>query len=244
MHKKYLSDIITLEEVRNWDKGQIYSISAPTSSGKTTFAFNTLFKIAKEREKKILIFSNRKILEAQFFKQISGKEEYIDIVMYQKLEHFKEISEYTLGLFDYSFGDYSEILDFRNYEFIIFDEAHSIFTDYFDTYRENILDIMFKRILGIYVLLSATIEICYSYFQIPDENKYYFEKDYSYIDKVYYYNKKNLVRIVESIPIDEKILIFVNNAEHGRDLKKLLSDAEFICGKSRKNIYRKKWRIQ
>jgi superfamily II DNA or RNA helicase len=239
MTKKYLTEIIMPEEVEKWEQGQIYSISAPTSTGKTIFAFNTLGAIAKKRHKKIIIFSNRILLKEQLEKNRFGKEKIIDIEMYQSIEHLQLISGALFGLKNEGEFDYHKVIDFSDYEFIIFDEAHSIFTDVFDKYRENIIDIFFTTIFRIYVLLSATIDICYNYFDIPENNKYFLKRDYSYIDNIFYYNQKNLKTILETIPFDEKAIVFVNSASRGQELKKQLPhNSEFICSKTH-SCYRK-----
>lgn len=240
MRKQFLTELIMPDEVEKWEHGQIYSINAPTAIGKTTFAIETLKNIALKRDKKILIFSNRTILRKQIGKDIKGCKKYIDIIMYQTIEHLDRISDTKFGL---KIMDdlYIHEIDFSKYEFIIFDEAHSIFTDHFDIYRENILDQFFKNIIGIYVLLSATMEICDSYFDIPEHNKKYIERNYDYIKNIYYYKKDNVNLILDSLAPNEKAILFVNNTDRGEELYNQYSEkSEFICSKFNKSHYKKR----
>ena len=54
MVKKRVSEIITTEEIKKWNKGDIITITAGTGAGKSYFIKNILYAFAKQENKKIL----------------------------------------------------------------------------------------------------------------------------------------------------------------------------------------------
>ncbi len=224
---KYISELISINDIKKWKQNNIYSIDCPTGGGKTTFCMSTLREVAIKNNKKIIIFSNRKALSKQLKKQ---KYEDVEIITYQKFQILKKVDD---GVYKY---DDVNFIDFKNYQFVVLDEIHSLFSDsQFDLWREDclyrLLEIKKKSII---VGLSATMEIVYNILNIPIQNRYTFPKDYSYIENIYKFNDiDDILKKVNSIPKNEKIIIFVNKAKYGRKLQDILQDKSFfICSES------------
>ena len=105
MREKNISSLITIDTVRNWNKGEVITISAPTGKGKSHFIKNNVYLVAAERGQKILFLVHRKRCKQQFYDELKRdrKLDTIDVVTYQTIEHIKDF-------------------DFNEYEYIVCDE--------------------------------------------------------------------------------------------------------------------------
>ena len=56
--RKYISDIVTKEEIDKWKSGQRILINSQTGTGKSEFIKNNLYEYCKLLNKKILLMSN------------------------------------------------------------------------------------------------------------------------------------------------------------------------------------------
>ena len=151
-NKKYISDIITMEEIENWDDGSIINISAGTGTGKSTFIKNTLYNYCRRNRMKSLMLLPRKRTKNQFKEELkkANKNGYrLKIMTYQTIEsHYKK---------------HSRCMDLSEYDFIICDESHYFFGDSgFNRYT----DISFNTILNARatkIYMSATGETIFKY---------------------------------------------------------------------------------
>ena len=88
MERKRVSEIITTEEIKKWNKGDIITITAGTGAGKSYFIKNILYAFAKKENKKILFLIHRTDCKNQFYEEIKrdNKLDTINIKTYQSIE--------------------------------------------------------------------------------------------------------------------------------------------------------------
>ena len=115
--RKYISDVISYDEIEKWKKGNRILISSQTGSGKSEFIKNNLYQYAKRQNKKILILSNRNLLKNQNIVDIGEKCDLITSKNYQELEVQALVGK-----------DIEEL--FSEYDYIVYDEIHYIFSEY------------------------------------------------------------------------------------------------------------------
>jgi len=140
MAKEFISDIITSENIDNWNPDKIVFIEGPTGRGKSHFIKHTLSDY--NPSKKILILVNRTIIKKQSKKELLRVDiDNITIITYQHLA--------TLIL-------EKKTAEFEGYNYIICDEAH-----HFCEESEFIFntDISFNWVInqsGIKIFMTAT----------------------------------------------------------------------------------------
>ena len=84
MAKEFISDIITSENIDNWNPDKIVFIEGPTGRGKSHFIKHTLSDY--NPSKKILILVNRTIIKKQSKKELLRVDiDNITIITYQHL---------------------------------------------------------------------------------------------------------------------------------------------------------------
>jgi hypothetical protein len=227
--KQYISDIITIDEIKKWKPGNRILIHAQTGRGKSEFLKNDLYLYAKSINKKILLMSNRILLKRQNRHDTQGKDDIIYLHNYQEFE-----SRILQGIDDiYSL--------FEPYEFICFDESHYFFLD---SAFSNNTDLLINPIKNtpenkIFLFLTATPEALLDYQQKYDF-MYSLDKDYTYIKNIFFFDrntkiaKNSIQNIINNIPQDEKILYFGSNAEDIYLLSTQFKDSAFICSPSNK----------
>jgi len=228
MPKQYISDIIDLSEIRKWKDGDRILIHSQTGTGKSQFIKDTLYEYCKRADKKILLLSNRNLLKSQNQEEISDiKSKIITLKNYQALE-----TNVLLG------GDIKSL--FSDYDYICFDEVHYLMSDSSFNGNTDILlsSLKFPLKDKISLFLTATPEAIFKYNK-RFEHSYILEKNYSFIENLYFYNKDEMVEtIIDNIPKDEKILYF-GNALDGYEFSIDRPDAEFICSDNNKFFRRR-----
>lgn len=224
---QYLSDLISKEVVESWNKNNIYTIDCQTGRGKTTFCMSTIREVAIKRNKKILIFSNRKALSKQLRK---SQRKDVDIITYQLFQTLKKESDSI-----YSYGENNRI-NFNDYEFVILDEIHSLFSDSaFDYLRDDCWQRLYSiKKYTIIVGLSATMSIIYNIIQVPKSNRYVYEPNYDFIENAYKFtNEDDAIMFIDKIPEDEKIIFFTGKGKVGKKLKESFpKTSQFICSEN------------
>ncbi len=227
--KKWVSDIIG-NDYERW-KNEFIILDCGTGCGKTYFCIRILGKYAQKNNKKILYLCNRSELKKQVWNDI-GKAglvgtDVITIKSYQQLQ--KEIC-----------GGQSYI----GYDYIIADECHYFTTDAtFNAYTDVSYNYVMKQKESVVLLISATAK---SFFKnlvdrkkVKQRNYYRLDKDYSYVDKVYIYQKKELESIINDIlenDTDSKIVVFCNSGDRIIEMHKIYRDrAEYFCSKTAKS---------
>lgn len=220
--KKYISDIITQEEISKWEPGNRILICSQTGSGKSEFIKETLYSYCKENNKMILLMSNRNLLKNQNMEDIAGKTKYI------KAHNYQEYESRILDGFDVF-----EL--FESFDYIVYDEAHYFFSD--SQFNKN-TDLLIDPIKNtpddkIFIFITATPDALLDY-QKDYNYKYELPYDYSYIKDIYFYtrltNKSSIVEsIIDNIPTDEKILYFGSNAQDNYNISTKFEGSSFIC---------------
>lgn len=234
MEKKYLSELISIEEIEKWNnkwgKGKYVVIKAPTGCGKSYMVKNDLYKIAKESNQKILMLVNRACLKKEFNIEITNdnKNDTIDVMTYQTLESF-----YRNNHMPY---------DLSKYEYIVCDEAHYFFNDsVFNKYTQVSYDTI-ENNDKTKIFMSATLDNLIDWFDFKDTpiKKYTIDSNYDYAN-ITFFNKKlyiyDLLRSLKSM--DEKCIVFMQDIQLAYEIYQMFKDdALFLCSESNKEYYK------
>lgn len=225
MKKMYISDLIKEKDIKGWNSGVDIMITAPTGSGKSTIIMGGdniygLNDYALEQGKKILFLTNRDLLKGQFKEIIKANgSSNIKLMNYQAIE--------SLLL------DKANMQDFKKYDYIVIDECHYFFND--STFNET-TDLSLKWILEqdekTRIFMSATSSSITRYLENNiklDLLKYEVERDYSYIDNLFFYEDDQVLKkMLLELPKSEKAIYF-SGAGKAYTMSKELNDAVFYC---------------
>lgn len=152
---KFISDVIG-EEFKEWKRGDIIILAAPTGCGKSTFVLEKLLPYAAERDEKVLYLVNRKILKEQIVERIEEKESVreqlcIKVSTYQHLE--EQYSKMVAS------NNEEYLKEFRGFTYIIADECHYFSLDALYNTRTELSYRWIKNCTrSIVVYISATME--------------------------------------------------------------------------------------
>lgn len=223
MKKQTISDLITIDEVKNWNKGEVITISAQMGYGKSYFIKNRLYEIAKEKGQKIILLVHRTRCKQQFIQELEkdNKLDVIDVVTYQTLENRKDF-------------------DISKYDYIVCDEFHYFTSDSNFNYKT---DISLEKILGqtnkIKIFMSATGDLMKKYFEHRNikTKEYEIKANFEWISELNFFNKDETIEgiIEDVIENDEKAIVFIESVEKAYKLyKKYKKYSLFCCSKSNK----------
>jgi len=223
----YLSDLI-LDKYKTWNK-EFIVFDGGTGSGKSYFCIHILGKYAKEHNKKILYLCNRRKLRKQVYNEVKrlGLQNIIYVISYQLLQ--KNIQKGH----KYPFYDY-----------IIADECHYFTTDAkFNEYTDISYDYLMNQRDSVVIWVSATAKVFFRWLEdkckVKKRNIFRIDKDYSYVKKVYFYQKEELTTIIDDILENEsesKIIVFCNSASRMYEMNKRYGDmANYYCSSSSMN---------
>lgn len=227
-NKLTVSDLIKLEEIQQWNPGDIIAITAGTGAGKSYFIKNDLYKYAKRNNKKILMLVHRKNCFDQFKQEIDNdnKSDVIDIRTYQYLEALYRNKK---------------TFDFSEYLYICSDEFHYFISDAsFNKFSDISLDMILSQQNKIRIFMSATGNYMERYivkrrgFEIKE---YKLDITFDFIKELIFFNKDDFFEfcIEEAIKNNLKTIFFIQSAEKAYDLyKKCKKYAIFNCSKSNK----------
>lgn len=216
---EYVSDLIKIQDINKWIEGQIIAINSPTGSGKSHFIKTILKEYCIANKKTILLLTNRDILKDQFIHELieDDKDGIITVKNYQSIE--------TKIIYD---------VPIDNYDYIVCDEYHYLFNDTFNFCTDISLDYILEQTSSVKILLSATSTVPIKYLEEVkhlDIIKYEIESDYSYIDKLYYYENDDVIlKLLNELPENEKAIYFTK-AKTSYDFSKQIEDSAFICSK-------------
>jgi len=223
---KYVSDLIKLKDIEQWVEGYIIAINAHTGSGKSYFIKKILKDYCIANKKNILLLTNRDILKDQFIHELieDDKDGIITVKNYQSIE--------TRIIHNIPIDDY---------DYIVCDEYHYLFNDTFNFCTDISLDYILGQSSSIKILLSATSTVPIKYLEEVKNLeliKYEIEPDYSYIEKLYFYENDDVIlKLLNDLPDNEKAIYFTN-AKTSYDFSKQIEDSAFICSKHN-STYRK-----
>src|SRR5699024_12225692 len=116
---KRVSEEVTINEINQWNNGDVITITAGTGMGKSYFIKNNLYAIAKRDNKKILMLVHRLNCLDQFQYEINrdGKTDVITLGTYQSLEY------HSLQ------GIKSNEIHPSDFDYVICDEFHYFMSD-------------------------------------------------------------------------------------------------------------------
>ena len=232
MIKKRVSEVITTEEIKKWNKGDIITITAGTGVGKSYFIKNILYAFAKQENKKILFLIHRTDCKNQFYEEIKrdNKLDTIVIKTYQSIE-------YSIM--------YDKSIDFSEYKYIVCDEMHYFFSDSaFSKTTDISINIILDQKDNIRIFMSATGNYTKNYIKNVKKNDtidYEIPINYSFIESLTFYNLDDTLEmfIEESVKSGEKAIFFIQSAKKAYELYSRHKDVcIFNCSKSNKEYYK------
>ncbi len=127
----------------------------------------------------------------------------------------------------------------EDFKYIVADECH-YFTD-FSSYGMNTylsLEVLQKAEADhVVIYMSATGEETYKLLEetskTPEDRIYKLPQDYQHIKQKYFYSRENLVRMLKSLPEDEKAVIFVSSGEDLLKMREIFGDtAAYYCSEN------------
>jgi len=228
--QKYIDSIIPKEDVPTWKDDLRILIESQTGSGKTTFIRKILYPYAQDNGYQILYLINRSLLRKQIEKDFIGCDpNVIKIVSYQSIESaVKQGSSIREEL--------------SGYKFVVGDEIHYTSSDrdvnisssmFYDTIKNHNLDCTF-------ILLSATPDVLKLGISKFDK-RYTLPKDYSYINKIFFYGGiATIFPSLESLGSEEKVIYFGNTTDCLNIVNRLTDvgiSAKFICSDGNRKNY-------
>lgn len=212
----YISDIIDDEDIAGWTPDRPVIILAPTGRGKSTFVMNRLFG-------RILLLVHRTRIKEQFKKKLQDADRHsIDVKSYQWLS------------WHVAHGD---MVDLREYEYIVCDEFHYFLNDSNFNYTT---DIAFDYIMNegaVKIFLSATGKKTEKIITDRVETepvRYEITEDFSWVESLTFYTDDEHVHgIIRGMPDDEKAIVYINNYKRlERIYNDYAEDALFCVSKS------------
>lgn len=213
-----LGQVITKEVIANW-RGDVI-LNAGTATGKTTLILTNLSEYCTENNQTILFVCNRKALADVVKSDIKkSKIKNVDVTTYQTIEsNLKNKNEFTL-----------------DYDWIALDEFHHVLECY-----NYYTDLSFKYITSHTaqkIYMSATCEALFDTFiengKVSSDQYYYIEKDYKYITKLSFYNKKDDHNLIIKDKLEnttDKIIFFTQSLNRAKETYIDYRDvATFFC---------------
>ena len=242
----YVTDVIG-ETYKTWQTGVVL-INAGTGTGKTTFIVKTLNEWAEITSTKILYLCNRRALQSQVVEQAEAEqkakelddnatgdgvgEEHLDIWTYQALEIMKLYYPERLDAF------------LQQYRYIVADEAHYFMFDAQFNHDTVVSYDALKALWGekIVIYMSATADYMFQHLEnmavVRAEQRYNVDKDTGYVDKLQlYWNDHQLECWLNSIPDDEKALVFMETTDGVKKWRNKYGDAAAgYCSAYNRNV--------
>ena len=197
--KLWVSELIG-NDYKNWNN-EFVILDCGTGCGKSYFCIHVLGNYAKLQRKKILYLCNRRKLRKQIYNEVKrlGLQNVIYVISYQLLQkNIQKGHKYPL------------------YDYIIADECHYFTTDAkFNDYTDISYDYLMNQKESVVIWVSATAKVFFRWLEdkckVKKKNIFRIDKDYSYVKKVYFYQKEELTTIIDDILENEsesKIIVF------------------------------------
>lgn len=225
--QNYVSDLIG-EDYKKWNN-EFIILDCDTGTGKTYFSIEVLGRYAQENNKTILYLCNRRELREQVYKATRDANllGVIKIMTYQKLQNQRQ-----------------KRIILPHYDYIIADECHYFTTDaMFNDYTGDSFYYVMGQMESVVIFTSATAKNFFDSLlndgKVAPEHYYKLEKDYSYVDKLYFYQKKDLAGIIKDILAsrpDDKILVFLQSENRMFEMYDEFGDkAQYFCSRYAKS---------
>ncbi|MCD7996981.1 MAG: DEAD/DEAH box helicase family protein [Clostridiales bacterium] len=258
----YISDIIRRSFVQQLQPSQPVFISAQTGSGKSTLIYETILPLMNERGQRVLILSSRSALDLQIKKQIMNKIcpelcEQLTVIGISKRNFYGFVAVWT---YQSIWGRLQQEPGYlKQFGAVILDEAHYFESD--AAFNIDTFDCLKSIVEGAHhalrFYLTATPdyvfdEIVAAEFRAltltqrerigqPDGKVRFllfdFERDYGYLDVVFFNNKKDIIKRIEEDDSDCKWIIFTSQKEEGKQIFQCLGDkmASYLDSETKKD---------
>lgn len=180
--------------------------------------------------KKILFICNRDALKEQTTDEVEETFAFnVDITTYQHIEQSIRNNVKTSDAF------------LTDYDWICLDEFHHV-TETYNLYTDLSFNWIYNH-PSKKIYMSATATSIFNQFidegHVSKDNYYYIPKSYSYVDKFYFFNKKEDIKeiIVDKLHnTEDKIMFFSGNMDYALEIyNEFKKDALFFCSKHTKN---------
>lgn len=230
-NKKYISELITEEEISKWKQGEFINIIAGTGKGKSHFVKNTLYGYCLENNKKALMLLPRKTTKNQFQSELVKNEKLdgtIKFMSYQSIESFceKNVMSMDLDVYDYIICDESQ--------YFFADSSFNIKTDL------SLNSIINSKAIKIFMSADGYLTSVYlkdiKGLEVKD---YDFGSKLTKISSMKFFDKEETIEVLidKFLSSSEynKAIIFYNNVKKANELYKKYKDvATFCCSDSNK----------
>lgn len=251
----YISEALG-DQMPNWGSGR-YVIDAGTGAGKTTAIMNLLGKIVSETpefevegRKRILYLCNRIPLKEQIIEAVFGDDVERDFRDYDRLfwdrllcRRFSFIEIWTYQKLQKEYQNNPEgTLEFvkRCYTYIVCDEAHYFFNDAKFNHKTDIGYRCVEQLVPekTVIYMSATMQPLIQKWKeegsIAPEHYYRIPRRRSCVSEVrFYYRDAEREGILDAIPVDEKIVVFVTSRTSLEKMKQRYgSSASYYCSRN------------
>lgn len=225
---KKFGNVISEEEVKSWNGNVI--LDGGTATGKTFIIIHKVAALSMMKGKKILFVCNRDALKNQTVDEVEDTFAFnVDITTYQHIEQSIRNNVKTSDVF------------ITDYDWICLDEFHHV-TEIYNRYT----DISFEWIYNHpskKIYMSATATSIFNQFveegHVDEDNYYRIPKSYSYVDKFYFYNKKQDVKEIIRDKLhntEDKIIFFSGSMDYALEVyNEFKEDTLFFCSKYTKN---------
>lgn len=132
MLRKYVSDVLGIETVKEFIKGNNYLIGSEMGSGKNYWVRNVLLPFASKKDRRTLLLSHRKATRDQ-------QDVYLREWEYSQMIRFKGglFTNITYQQFENKILN-NEIEYLNQFDFIVCDEAHYFISDCTMNYKTEI----------------------------------------------------------------------------------------------------------
>ena len=225
MITKRVSELISIDKIRNWNDGDVITITAGTGAGKSHWVKNMLYLVASERNTKILFLIHRTNCIEQFKAEIKRnfKDNTITVKSYQSIE---------------SAMLNKQVFDLSEYKYIVCDEFHYFMSDAgFNVTTDISLNRILSRTDSVRIFMSATGEYVKAYIQNKKKLEtidYKLPITYEHIKQLTFFNKDDTLNelIEDCIKSKDKAIFFIQSTEKASKLYlKYKDNCLFNCSK-------------
>ncbi|MFP5111851.1 DEAD/DEAH box helicase family protein [Bacillaceae bacterium C204] len=244
LNLQWVSDSIG-DDYKKWNKGDTVLIQAQTGTGKTYFIKEVLLDELDSNDR-LLFISNRTNLKRQIKKDLLKKHNLTIPETLEELDGITKIEKVSITSYhaisdnnkDSMYGS-GEKWNLGNYDYIVMDEVHFLFSDSgFNNKTRFAYDELVREHFpySIKIFISATMheirspiikrveQLKSSGFGLDNYNihEYNTGNDYSYITAKYFNKINNIINLIKNDMSDEKWLIFISDI--GRDGNRILEE--------------------
>lgn len=218
---KFVADLIR-DEYKTWHDESVI-LDCGTGIGKTYFILHYLSRYALDRDLDILYLCNRNKLKEQIQYDVTRLAlSNIDVKSYQQIQDKIEKQE-----------------QIKKYDYIVADECHYFISDAtFNRYTDLSYDFIMSQKDCVIIYMSATAKSLYKILRntgkVSENRYYYFPPDYSYVEKIYFFEKNEQLGIINDLlkNTEDKIIYFCNSKKRFKELYNDFEEsdiANFLC---------------